>query len=383
MLENLFSPGKIGNVQIKNRIIRSATFMRKAERYGQVGQSHIDCYKRLAEGGVGLIITGFVSVDPGGTAAPNQASLIDDSYIPGHQKLTKIIHDISEVKIAAQLGHTGRQGYHPKYPPVAPSPIFYKGTGLTPRELSTEEVEGISKIFIDASRRAYESEYDIVQLHGAHGYLLSNFISPFTNLRTDIYGGNTENRTKILVSIYEGIRDEVGKEFPIIIKLQTQDFIQNGLNLDEAVKVAEILSKTGYDAIEPSGGIGESFVDSKITYPSLVVRKPEDENYFLPNIQKIKPIAHKSKLILMGGIKNPVSADKLLKEDAVDFISMSRPLIREPNLPNRWKNGDLTPAKCIRCNTCYMAMMSGEVHCVVEKRLEKKKIREKKKEKRE
>ena len=379
MLDNLFNPGKIGNVVINNRIVRSATFMRKAEKYGQVGQAHIDCYKELAEGGVGLIITGFVSVDPGGTGAPNQACIYDDSFIPGHKKLTKEIHDCSGAKIAAQLGHTGFQGYHPKYHPIAPSAVFCKITGLTPKEMSIDEISQVSQCFIDAGRRAYDCGYDMVQMHAAHGYMLCNFISPYTNKRTDEYGGSIENRTRIFIDIYNGLKDEVGRDFPIIIKQQTQDFLEDGLMLDEGVKIAEVISKVGYEAIEPSGGSGEAFDSANISYPSLVVRKPEDENYFLPTVQKIKSISHNSKLILMGGIRNPLSADKLLEDDAVDFISMSRPLIREPNLPNRWKSGDITPVKCVSCNSCYMSMSSGPTYCVVERRLEKKRLRKEKK----
>jgi len=172
----------------------------------------------------------------------------------------------------------------------------------------------------------------------------------------------------------------VGKEFPIIIKLQTQDFIEDGMKLEEGLKVAKIIAETGYEAIEASGGSGETLGTAKHTYPSVVVKKPEDENYFLPTVKKIKPFAKDSKLILMGGIKNPIVADKLLEHPAVDFISMSRPFIREPDLPNRWRSGDTSPAKCVSCNSCYMTMLSGPAYCVVEKRLKRKRLREQKKE---
>ncbi|TFG26179.1 MAG: NADH:flavin oxidoreductase [Promethearchaeota archaeon] len=377
-LKYLFSPAKIGHVTIKNRIVRSATYERKAAKYGKVTKELIEMYKELAAGGAGLIITGAIAVDPHATGGPDQPYLYDNSYIDGQKKLVKAIHDYSDVKVAAQLVHTGRQGTHPKYPSVAPSPIKDKSTKKVPIELTVNEIREITKNFVDASIRAYECEYDMVQMHAAHGYLLSNFISPYTNIRIDEYGGNTQNRTKILIDIYHQIRDEIGKDFPIIVKLQTDDDVPGGLMVDEAMEITKILVKTGYDAIEPSGGIGESIIINKNPLPSKFIKKPEDENYFLPIAKKLKPLMQHCPLILVGGIRNPISAEKILKEKIADFISMSRPLIYEPDLPNRWKNGDLSPALCISCNSCFMTMMQGKVYCVVKKKLEEKKLKKRK-----
>ncbi|MFX1388112.1 MAG: NADH:flavin oxidoreductase [Promethearchaeota archaeon] len=377
MLETLFSPEKIGNIQIKNRIVRSATFMGSTEKYGYVGQKLIEIYSELARGGTGLIISGFTAVDPGGTASPYQSCLYDDSFIPGQKKLVESVHEYDDVKIGVQIAHTGRQGDHPKYHPVAPSPVPSKTTGLTPRELTTEEIKELIQNFIDAGRRAYECGYDLIQLHAAHGYFLSNFISPYTNKRTDEYGGSIQNRVKILIDIYMGLRDVLGKNFPITIKLQTEDFFPNGLKLEEGVEYAKILAEIGFDAIEPSGG-GVDAILTKKPYPSLIIKSSEEENYFLPHIKKIKPYMKNSKLILMGGIKNPIFAEEVLRNNIADFIAMSRPLIYEPNLPNRWREGDLSPAKCISCNGCYMTMQTGPVYCVTKKRMEKRKIRKEK-----
>ncbi|KKN33202.1 hypothetical protein LCGC14_0805970 [marine sediment metagenome] len=371
-LKTLFSPEKIGNVQIKNRIVRSATYERATEKYGYIGDRILDIYTDLAHGGTGLIISAFTAVDPGGTASAYQACLYDDSFIPGQKKLVKAVHEYSDVKIAAQIAHTGRQGYHPKYLPVAPSAISFKRTGLTPRELTIEEIRTLTSKFIDAGKRAYECEYDMVQLHAAHGYFLCNFISPHTNKRIDEFGGSVKNRAKILIDIFNGLRDELGKNFPITIKLQTQDFIPNGLSLEEGAEFAKILSDNGFDAIEPSGGGEETTMYFKNPYPSRNIKSPEDENYFLPTINKIKPNMNNCALILMGGIRNPISAERILSEKTADFISMSRPLIYEPNLPNRWKSGDLSPAKCISCNSCYVTLQQGPVYCVTKKRREEK-----------
>ncbi|MFX0003451.1 MAG: NADH:flavin oxidoreductase [Promethearchaeota archaeon] len=372
-LKTLFSPERIGNVQIKNRIVRSATHMESSEKYGYVGKKLINIYKELASGGTGLIITGFTAVDPGGSASPYQECLFDDSFLPGQKKLVETVHDFSEVKIAIQLAHTGRQGNHPKYPVLAPSPIPFKITGSTPRELTVEEISNLSQKFVDAGCRAFECGYDLIQLHAAHGYYLCNFISPYTNKRKDEYGGSTQKRAKVLIDIYNGLRDELGKQFPIMIKLQVDDFIPNGLEFDEGLEYVKILSELGFDAIEPSGGGSEAQIFTKKSYPSLRIKSSEEENYFLPHAKEIKQYMKDSKLILMGGIRNPLFAERALQEKTADFISMCRPLIYEPELPNRWYSGDISPAKCISCNGCFMSMRMGPVYCVTRKRLEEKK----------
>ncbi len=370
-LKYLFSPRKIGNIQIKNRIVRSATFMFMAEKYGYIGERLLKMYKDLAKGGTGLIITGAAAMDPSAAGGPYQVCLYDESHIPGHKKLVDLIHEYDDTKVAIQLNHLGRLGYHPKYPNFAPSPIPYKGTGITPQELTTEEVKQFVKKFIDASIKAYESEYDIVQLHAAHGYFLNNFISPYTNIRSDEFGGSIQGRTKILIDIQNGIRDELGTKFPIIIKLQSQDYIPNGITEPEGIEIAKIIANAGFDGIEPSGGGSESAEFMKNSSPSKTIKNPEDENYFLPFAKELKPYMKESALILVGGIRNPLSAESVLKEGNADFISICRPLIYEPDLPARWESGDLSPAKCISCNSCHVVMQKGPVYCVTRKNREK------------
>ncbi len=167
----------------------------------------------------------------------------------------------------------------------------------------------------------------------------------------------------------------MGKSFPIIIKLQTQDFVPNGLELAEGKEIVKLLVEAGFDAIEPSGGIGDTQTITKNPYPSRLIKNKEDENYFLPTAIELKPLMKDTKLVLMGGIRDPISANEIIRNGNADFISMSRPFLHEPHLVNRWKEGDLTPAKCISCNSCYMTLMSGETYCVVKKKLDRKKKR--------
>ncbi|MFX1505667.1 MAG: NADH:flavin oxidoreductase [Promethearchaeota archaeon] len=363
-LKHLFSPYKIGNVLIKNRIVRSATAENMAEG-GHPSDQLIELYSELAEGGVGLIITGGIAVDPSSTFSKKGSSLFDDSFISSHKALVEIVHD-SDAKIAAQIGHTGRQSSNKRYEAVAPSAIPYPQTGRVPRTLSSEEIKkDIVKMFIESGRRAYESGYDMVQLHAAHGYLLGSFLTPYTNKRTDEYGGSISNRTRILIDIYNGLRDEVGKNFPIIIKLQTQDGdLHGGLIFKEGLEITKIIYETGFDAIEPSGGGGD-LIGTDWLLPSVVINSPEDENYFLNSVKQIRPITGNCPLILMGGIRNPLSAEQFIQKGITDFISMSRPLICEPDLSNRWKGGDHSSALCESCNSCYMSIINGSLACIL------------------
>jgi len=370
-LENLFSPGKIGNVQIKNRIIRSATWTGTATTDGYVSDKLIQFYNTLAEGGTGLIISGYIGIEPAGAATPYMACWFDDSYTPGQKKLVKAVHEHSDTKIAAQIAHTGSNLMLPTYEPIGPSPIWNRMLKKDCRELTIKEIERIIKRFVDVGCKAYESGYDMLQLHGAHAYLLSDFVSPFANKRTDEYGGSTEKRTKILVDIYNQLRDQVGKDFPIFIKLNTQDFCEGGLTLDEAKSVAKILIDTGYDAIEPSAGRLDYKFAGKKFYAMVMFKKEEEGNYFLPNVKTLKPVMKDRPIILMGGVRNPITADKILKDNIADFIALCRPLIREPILPNRWKSGDSSPAHCINCNGCMRASFNGGTYCVQLEKLEK------------
>ena len=364
-LKTLFSPEKIGNVEISNRIVRSATYTHAATNDGYVSDLLIKYHTDLAEGGVGLIITGITTIDKVGTISPGQTCLYDDSYIEGQKKLVKAVHECSDAKIAPQLSHSGRQGITA----IAPSAITFKEGDRMPKELTNEEVKELISNFVNASRRAYESGYDMIQLNAAHGWLLCNFLSPFTNKRSDEFGGNTQNRMKILVHIYNGIVDEVGKNFPITAKLQTQDFAEGGLELEEGKLIAKKLVDLGFAAIEPSGGSGEVSRLFGIRYPAGKVQSQEDENFFLPAVKELKPIMKDSKMILMGGVRNPLSAEKLLQENTTDFIAMSRPLICEPDLPNRWENGDLSPPLCNSCNSCFFSTGTGSVACTVKEKL--------------
>lgn len=367
----LFQPKKIGDVTLKNRIVRSATYEGMA-RDGIVDERYVDLYRRLAMGEVGLIIGGFAFVKRNGIATRYQAGIHSDECIPMLRKATEAVHEVDEnVKFVLQIAHCGRQrtGCKEYGEPVAPSTVGYISHGIkkdieiVPREMTLAEVEEIVQSFIAAAERAKRAGFDGVQLHAAHGYLLSEFLSPHTNRRTDAYGGNTENRVRIILEILDGIRESCGKEWPVVIKLQVDDFlkVEPSLKMPESLNIAKGVAEAGFDAIEISGGIYESPI---LMTTKTNIKTPEDEAYFLPYARMIKKVIGETPLILVGGIRSLEVAERILRDAEADFISICRPLIREPDLPKKWRKNLTYKAECISCNRCFREMRDKGLRCI-------------------
>ena len=377
----VFGPKEIGGMVIKNRLVRSATFEGMASEGGGVTGELVELYKTLAEGGVGLIITGYAYVQPSGKAMPRQTGIDRDNLIPGLRKIAETVHEYGDgCKVAIQVVHCGRQSFFLENT-VAPSAVFEPLMNIMPREMTVEEVEETIEAFAEAARRAKEAGFDAVQLHAAHGYLLSEFLSPYTNRRTDEYGGNARKRVKIVEDIYKRTVEKAGKDFPILIKMNVDDFLEGGINLNESKKTAERLSKTGFAAIETSGCMWEVTTRSEeelgwrpamIPESRINIRSKDKEAYHLPYAREIKKVID-IPLILVGGIRSLDVIEKILAEGSADFVALSRPLIREPDLPNRWLKGigGLT-ADCISCNGCVGSLMEGGVRCIQKERTEQK-----------
>ncbi len=365
----VFSANKIGGLLIKNRFVRSATYEGMASEDGNVTDKLVELYKNLAEGGTGLIITGYMYVQQIGKGAPYMTGIDRDDFILGLKRITGTVHKYGNgCKVAVQLVHCGRQTSLVETP-LAPSAVFEPVINKMPREMTIEEIEETSEAFAEAARRAKEARFDAVQLHGAHGYLLSEFLSPYTNRRTDEYGGNTENRMKIVEDIYNRTIEKVGKDFPILIKMNVSDFLQGGIDLTESKKIVERLSNLGIAAVETSGGMFETRKYNKnLTASRTKIRSKDKEAYFLPYAREIKKVVN-IPLILVGGIRSLDVIEEILAEGSADFISMSRPLIREPDLPNKWlKKIEKSTADCISCNACYKSLMNGGVRCIQKER---------------
>jgi 2,4-dienoyl-CoA reductase-like NADH-dependent reductase (Old Yellow Enzyme family) len=359
-----FQPGKIGNLTIKNRLVRSATFERMATDDGYVTEDIVELYKNLAGGGVGLIITGHTAVHPRGYSNPKMMRITGDDYIKGLRAVTSAVHKTADdCRIFLQLSHAGRQQVLPEFGDwaVAPSPVFDVLFQRTPRELKSEEIEEIAECFGEGVRRAKEAGFDGVQLHAAHGWLLSSFLSPRTNKRDDIWGGTTEKRAKLLLEILNRARQKVGLSFPLIVKMNTEDYLQGGMDLAEATRVAAILSKAGFAALETSGGMWETMIQKEkdlgwkplpIPEARVGIKKKDQEAYFRTNAKEIKKVVQ-IPLILVGGIRSLSTVESILTEDGIDFCAMARPLIREPDLPSKWFQGKgRKKASCVSCNKC-------------------------------
>ena len=374
----VFKPKEIGGMVIKNRLVRSATYAGMAEA-GRVTNELVELYENLAEGGVGLIITGYAYVQLSGRSTPYMMGIDREDLIPGLKKISEAVHEHGDgCKVAVQLAHCGRQSLYLENT-IAPSAVFEPIANKMPREMTIEEIEETVEAFAEAARRAKEAGFDAVQLHAAHGYLLSGFLSPYTNRRTDEYGGNTERRVKIVLDIYSRIIEKVGKDFPIMIKMNVDDFLEGGIDLNESKKITEKLSTMDFAAIETSGSMWEVMTRSEeelgwkpiygVSSRTNIMSK-DKEAYNLPYAKEIKRLID-IPLILVGGIKSLDVIEKILVEGSADFVALSRPLIRQPDLPNRWLNGigGLT-ADCISCNACYGSLKEGGLRCIQKERTE-------------
>jgi 2,4-dienoyl-CoA reductase-like NADH-dependent reductase (Old Yellow Enzyme family) len=368
-MASLFEQGFIGTLELKNRMIRSATWEGMCEQDGRPTQKLIDYYCDLAKGDIGLIISGYTYIRPDGKQLPGKMGIYTDDFAPDFKKMANAVHKTNG-KIAVQLVHAGGQTNSKSagQTPVAPSNIKVGSFPETPRQLSILEIEDITDDFARAARRAKEWGFDAVQIHGAHGYLVNQFLSPFTNQRNDEYGGNLENRSRFLFDIYEKTRIQVGKKFPVFIKLNADDHVENGLPVNEAVQIAKQLSNLGIDAIEISSGSGAS---GDMGPAREKINSPEKEAYNLDLALAVKKEVT-CPVICVGGFRSFPVAQKAISEDGMDFISMARPLIREPDLAKIWATDGNHTAKCISCNKCFIpGMTRGGIYCVVEKKKQK------------
>jgi 2,4-dienoyl-CoA reductase-like NADH-dependent reductase (Old Yellow Enzyme family) len=345
----LFAPVKIGPVLVPNRFVRSATHDFMANDDGTVTERQVALFTGLAEGEVGLIITGHAFVNPAGKASPRQLGVHDDRMIEGLSMITAAVHRFPS-RIFLQIAHAGRQTKE-KYCgciPIAPSAVYEPTLKIRPKEMTPAEIENVIVDFIEAGRRARQAGFDGVQLHAAHGYLLSSFISPYTNRREDEWGGTLRKRARIVSEIVRGIRKSGGKDFPVIIKINSSDFLPQGLELRDSIEIARILEADGLDGIEVSGGTSEARQGSM--RPGL--RREDEEGYFVDDAFEFKKVVHVP-VFGLGGNRTFKVMESMVKQGKVDLISMSRPFIREPFLVRKFRTGEINKSECISCNKCF------------------------------
>ncbi len=351
----VFERTRINGMQLENRFVRSATWMGMGGQDGTCSPRLIEVTAELARGGVGLIITGHAHVLKEGQTRATQIACHEERHRPGLAAMAAAVHAAGG-KVALQIAHAGLAA-NPELiggEPVGPSP-FQTEKGPVGREMTESDVRRVADAFANAASTAKDLGFDCVQIHSSHGFLLSQFLSPFYNKRTDSYGGSLENRARMLMLVFERVRAAVGGRYPVLVKLNSEDLLDDGFTIAEMVRVSGMLEKAGVDAIELSGG-----TVTKHTFAPLGNR----EQYWRAAAEQYKQSV-RTPLILVGGIRSLEVAEELVSRGVADYVSMCRPFVREPDLINRWKSGDRTRAQCVSDNLCGYAAIEGKtVHCV-------------------
>lgn len=348
---NLFSPGRIGSLVLPNRIVFAATSSELADKDGFIGDDLVEYYAERARGGTGLIVIEATYVEQEGKRLHHNAMLHDDCFIPGFRRVVEAVHAEGS-KIAVQLNHGGRESipHVSGSIPLAPSPIPSQFTGVgdavIPKELTAGEIDRIVERFAEAARRSRDAGFDAVELHGAHGYLIGEFLSPDSNKREDEYGGSVRGRAYFCVRLIRAIKARLGNDYPVIVRMNGRDHVKHGLELDDAVEMAAMFEAAGADSISVSGGVHAS--RPYMVVPGMSVDRGCYVGYGDAVRRRVKvPV------MVVGRINTPELAEQILSDGLADFICLSRALIADPHFPAKARTGRAeTIAPCIACNEC-------------------------------
>lgn len=391
-MNKVFESANLGNITLNNRIIRAATHEGIADEKNRPTEELIKKYEMMAKGGVGAIITGYTGIMQNGKAPFESMMMIDsDSQIESFKVVADRIHELN-TPIILQIAHCGRQtkskvtGERTVAPSAIRDKIF---NDETPHELTESEIIDIIDNFVSAIVRAKKAGFDGVQLHLAHGYLLSSFLSPHMNKRKDKWGGNTENRFRIVKEILLKARKEVG-DYTIIAKINAYEKSKDGMKTEEAIEIAKMLEMYGCDGIEISSGITEDgFWTMRGELPFDMMTATNEKLKKIPGFVKpaVKFVAEKKfgspkpydlfnldsafkikkavniPVIVVGGIKTIDQITDIIENNKTDFVSMSRPFIIEPNIVNKFKEGKQTASRCINCNYCLIGIEERPLKC--------------------
>jgi len=378
----LFTPIKIGNTELPNRFVNSATHEVMAQKTGEVSNELIKRYEKLAKGGVGLIITGLMFVQSSGRGYKYQTGIHHDSMTDGLNRLVDTVHKAGG-KIAFQLAHCGRQTTKDLIgqTPLAPSsrgrdPMNF----VKPKEMSENQILETVNAFGKAAKRAVEAGADGIQIHGAHGYLISEFLSPFFNIRTDSWGGSDENRFRFLKAVFQEVKKVVHDDLPVLVKLNANDYTpKEGITPSLTARYAGWLMELEIDGVEVScGTTNYSYMNmcrgdvpktelvrslswwekpvGKLMIGRLEGKYGLEEGYNLEAAKVVKLALGGTPLLLVGGMRTVSHMENVLENNYADFISMSRPFIREPFLVNKIEKGEMEKVSCVSCNRCLAAV---------------------------
>ena len=317
----LLDPIAIRHLELKNRIVLPPMATSKSTDDGAVTESLVDHYLRRAQAGVGLIIVEHAYVLPAGKASRKQLGIHQDALLPGLKELAQAVHQAGS-KVGIQINHAGSRTSAELIgaQPLAPSDVLVPGDEEVPRSASADELEEISSAFASAARRAVQAGFDFVEVHGAHGFLLSEFLSPYTNRRSDAYGGSFENRCRFPLEVVSKVRQAIGQDFILFYRLGADDLIPGGLTIADSARFASLLAAAGVDCIDVSGGLCGS--------------RPEHlqsiQGYFVPLAEAIKREVD-IPVIVAGGITEPEFADKLIRARKVDLVAIGRAQLKDPD----------------------------------------------------
>ena len=362
---HLFTPMTIGTVESRNRFIRSSTSESLADEDGFITPRYRRLHVDLARGGVGIIFTGHSYVHPSGKSIAGMTGVHDDAHIPQLRRLTEAVH-AEGARIFAQLQHAGSQSRAPEVTPLAPSVVPNPQFGRTPKEATDAEIREIVAAFGEAAGRVKAAGFDGVHVHAGHGYLISEFLSPVSNRRTDEWGGSLENRQRFGLEAFRAMRREVGPDFPITWKLGLKDFVPGGLELEEGMATAEVFDREGVDALEGSAGLMSPAAESAPRYVAVgprraiedkllhrVFKRPVAEAYFRGWAAELRRRVG-CRVILVGGLRTTETMESAIADGVADFVSLARPFIREPDLVRQIEQGRRGLVNCVSCNICLM-----------------------------
>ena len=386
MTSTLFEPTTIRGMDLANRFVRSATWEGMADPQGRAMPDLVRLYGELARGRVGLIISSHAFVLPEGRAGFQQLGAHDDSMIPALTQLAAAVHH-SGGKIALQISHGGlwsqpapdgvadvereaaegaaRAGAEPgpaqpeggePAQPLGPS-VRQTDAGPSGREMQSADIARVTRAFAAAAKRAQTAGFDAVQIHCAHGYLLSSFLSPFFNQRHDEYGGGTASRARFAVEVVQAVREAVGPDFPVLMKMNSEDFIAGGLTVEDMLQSAALLAAAGVDAMELSGGTSLSGELGPLRTRGGI---PQDGQAYYEDAALALKRTVSVPVMLVGGIRTLETAERLVQRGHTDYIALSRPLICEPDLVARWERADRAPSVCRSDNRCFYKGLKRE-----------------------
>lgn len=337
----LFEEVTLGSLRAKNRFVRAATWEGLATDDGRMTPELLAVYRDLAAGGAGVIVTGYAYVTPDEQPNPRMMGVYDDRFVEEYRELVAVVHE-QDARVVLQVvyGGSATRPDSPSQRILGPSAVVNPKTGVMPVEANAQDLVDLRNAFAAAARRAKQAGFDGVELHAAHGYLLSQFLSPHLNKRGDAYGGSLENRVRFLAEVVQACRCEVGAGYPLWMKLNSSDGVPGGLECEESLRAACLLAECGIDAIEVSG-------NWHACSPSACGNRPFFEDYAV----RLASQAAVS-VVLTGGNRDFAVMEDLAREANIAAFGLCRPLICEPDLPNRWQKHPQTPVCCTSCNAC-------------------------------